>query len=142
MRTIRFAFDQNGFISQTLSYVEDVQQTIQVCTNSRGSTMGCRECSGGDRCWCLSSSRFMNSALTSPQRAIRECMIQCAPVYIFMPLDLCTAEVSAARLQTPVDVTPLIDSQVQESAIQAIQETLFAAKKPIMFVDGLAKSYH
>lgn len=69
-------------------------------------------------------------------------MIQCAPVYIFMPLDLCMAEVSAARLQTPIDVTPVIDFQVQESAIQAIQETLFAAKRPVMFVDGLAKSYH
>ena len=52
------------------------------------------------------------------------------------------AKVSAARLQTPIDVTPSIDSQVQESAIQAIQETLFAAKNPVMFVDGLAKSYH
>jgi pyruvate decarboxylase len=50
--------------------------------------------------------------------------------------------VSAARLQTPVDLTPSIDFQVQESAIQAIQETLFAAKSPVLFIDGLAKSYH
>jgi pyruvate decarboxylase len=52
------------------------------------------------------------------------------------------AKVSAARLQTPVDTSPSIDSQVQESAIQAIQEAIFAAKRPIMFIDGLVKSYH
>ena len=69
-------------------------------------------------------------------------MIQCAPVYIYMPLDLCMTEVSAARLRTPIDTTPSTDIQIQESAIQAIQQTLFAAKNPVMFVDGLVKSYH
>ena len=58
-----------------------------------------------------------------------------------MPLDLCMEHVPATRLSTPIDISPSINSSSQHFAVEAIKQTLFAAERPIMFVDGIAKSY-
>jgi len=46
-----------------------------------------------------------------------------------------------ARLSTPIDTSPSINSSCQHFAVEAIKQTLFAAERPILFVDGIAKSY-
>lgn len=69
-------------------------------------------------------------------------MIECGPVYIFLPLDASMDHVPATRLYTPLDTTPTLNTSSQHFAVEAVREALFAAKRPILFVDGMAKAYH
>jgi pyruvate decarboxylase len=50
--------------------------------------------------------------------------------------------VPATRLHTPLDTTPSWYTSSQHFAVEAICDALFAAKNPILFVDGNAKAYH
>ncbi|KAF2433106.1 pyruvate decarboxylase-like protein [Tothia fuscella] len=74
-------------------------------------------------------------------RVIRECVIQRAPVYIFMPLDLSMEEVPRSLLDTPIDLSLPIDTKVQTKAVDAIISALTEAKNPALFVDGLVQRH-
>jgi pyruvate decarboxylase len=75
------------------------------------------------------------------KRAIRECVIHKAPVYIFMPLDLSMEHVPKSLLDTPIDTSLPVDSAAENAAVDAIVEALTAAKNPCLFVDGLVHRY-
>lgn len=49
--------------------------------------------------------------------------------------------VPATTLHTPLDTTPSWYTSSQHFAVEAIRDALFAAKNPILFVDGNAKAY-
>ncbi|KAF2875509.1 pyruvate decarboxylase-like protein [Massariosphaeria phaeospora] len=75
-------------------------------------------------------------------RVIRECFIKSGPVYIFMPLDLSTEEVSADLLKTPLDVSPHVDQAAQEKAVAAINSAIASSKNPAILVDALAHRFN
>jgi pyruvate decarboxylase len=79
--------------------------------------------------------------LTVDQRVIRECIIQSAPVYIFIPLDLSQEKVSRSLLSKPIDLSIHVDEEVQDAAITAILDALSHAQNPSLFVDSLAHKY-
>ncbi|PVH93205.1 pyruvate decarboxylase [Periconia macrospinosa] len=92
--------------------------------------------------------RFASAQLwnveTAPKeidQTIRECFIQSGPVYIFLPLDLSAEKVSADLLNTPIDLSPVIDQSAQDEAVKAITTAISSAKHPIVLVDVLAKRF-
>lgn len=47
------------------------------------------------------------------------------------------AQVSAAKLKTPIDVSPLqSDSEAETLAVQVVLEKLYASRRPCFLVDG------
>jgi pyruvate decarboxylase len=74
-------------------------------------------------------------------RVLRECVIQSAPVYIFMPLDLHDHRVPASLLETKLDLSPPIDKTSEEAAVSAIVEALSKAREPVIFLDMLVQSF-
>lgn len=79
--------------------------------------------------------------LTIRQRVIRECVIQSAPVYIFLPLDLSQEKVSKSLLSKAIDLSIHVDEKAQDAAITAILDTLSQAENPSLFVDSLAHKH-
>ncbi|KAF2400301.1 pyruvate decarboxylase isoenzyme [Trichodelitschia bisporula] len=74
-------------------------------------------------------------------RVIRECVISCGPVYIFMPIDMSSEPVPSSLLSTPIDFSPPIDSDAQNRAVEAIVGALREARSPCLFVDALVQRY-
>lgn len=74
-------------------------------------------------------------------RVIRECVIQSAPVYIFIPLDLHDHQVSASLLDEKIDLTFPVNHANEKAAIEAITQALSQAKKPVIFLDMLAQRF-
>ncbi|KAF2476964.1 pyruvate decarboxylase [Lindgomyces ingoldianus] len=75
-------------------------------------------------------------------RVIRECFIQSGPVYIFLPLDLSTEEVSVDLLQTPINIKANVDTTAQEAAVKAIKDALEFSKNPSILIDALAHRFN
>lgn len=73
---------------------------------------------------------------------IREYVIQSGPVYIFLTLDLSAEHVPASLLDTPLNLSPGIDSPAQENAVAAIKDALLSAKNPCLFVDALVHHFN
>lgn len=74
-------------------------------------------------------------------RVIRQCFIKSGPVYIFLPLDLSAEHVDASLLDTPIDTSPHIDTEAQNTAVSAITSALSAAKHPSILVDALVQRF-
>lgn len=72
---------------------------------------------------------------------IRECIVQSAPVYIFLPLDLSQEKVSKSLLDKPIDLSIHVDEKAQDAAITAILDALSTAKSPALLVDSLAHKH-
>jgi pyruvate decarboxylase len=85
--------------------------------------------------------RTYSPILTNKQRVIRECVIQSAPVYIFLPADLCQEHVPKSLLSKPIDLSIHVDVKAQDAAITAITEALSSAENPSLFVDSLAHKH-
>jgi pyruvate decarboxylase len=58
-----------------------------------------------------------------------------------MPLDLSMEHVPKSLLDKPIDTSLPVDTAAQDAAVDAILETLSAAKNPCLFVDGLVHRY-
>jgi pyruvate decarboxylase len=58
-----------------------------------------------------------------------------------MPLDLSMEHVAKSLLDTPIDTSLPVDAAAQDAAVDAILETLAAARNPCLFVDGLVQRY-
>ncbi|KAE9987344.1 hypothetical protein EG328_003068 [Venturia inaequalis] len=83
----------------------------------------------------------VESAPGEIDRVIRECIIQSAPVYIFLPLDLSQDKVSKSLLDKPIDLSIHVDEKAQNAAITAILDALSAAQSPSLLVDSLAHKH-
>jgi pyruvate decarboxylase len=75
-------------------------------------------------------------------RVIRECFIKSGPVYIFLPLDLSAEEIDASLLDTPIDVSPHVDTEAQDAAVNAITTALNASKHPSILIDALVQRFN
>ena len=83
----------------------------------------------------------IDTAPAEIDRVIRECFIKSGPVYIFLPLDLSAELVDASLLDTPINISPHVDSEAQNAAISAITGALDAAKHPSILIDALVQRF-
>ena len=74
-------------------------------------------------------------------RVLRDCIIQRQPVYIFLPIDYTSRQVSKSLLETPIDTSLPIDKGNEDAAVQDILNALYNAKRPSLFIDYLANRY-
>lgn len=81
---------------------------------------------------------------TSPAQidaALEQCLIHSRPIYIEVPVDMVGIEVSASRLQSPIEIPPSIPSPLQAEALSLVLEQIQKSKRPMIFVDGETKSF-
>lgn len=80
--------------------------------------------------------------LTYPvQHAVRECIIQCKPVYIYFPIDLTAEQVDASLLTTPIDLTIPTNQENEDAAVTATAQALHSSKNASLFIDYLVHSH-
>lgn len=75
---------------------------------------------------------------------LRECLVQSRPVYIELPTDFVQAKVSAERLEQDIRLSlpvPENDEVIENAAIEDLLRRLYAAKQPLIIVDGFAPRY-
>ncbi|OJJ80310.1 uncharacterized protein ASPGLDRAFT_69420 [Aspergillus glaucus CBS 516.65] len=75
---------------------------------------------------------------------LRECLVQSRPVYIELPTDFVQAKVSAERLGQDIRLSlpvPENDEVIENAAIENLLRRLYAAKQPLIIVDGFAPRY-
>ncbi|RDW72909.1 pyruvate decarboxylase [Coleophoma cylindrospora] len=76
---------------------------------------------------------------TSPAQidaVLEQCLIHHRPVYIEVPVDMVTAEVSAARLASPISIPEPIPPRLQPEALALVLQRIKASQRPMIFVDG------
>ncbi|KIW60652.1 hypothetical protein PV05_00852 [Exophiala xenobiotica] len=73
--------------------------------------------------------------------AIRECVIQRRPVYIYIPIDLLMAKIDGASLNKQIDLERPYDQRSGDQAVQAVLSRLYSAKRPAILVDQGAGSF-
>ena len=67
---------------------------------------------------------------------LQQCLIHSRPVYIEIPVDLVSANVSTSRLETPIRIPDAIHSPSHDDALKAVLEKVYSAKNPMLLVDG------
>lgn len=73
--------------------------------------------------------------------AIRECVIQRRPVYIYIPIDLLMAKIDGASLNKQIDLERPYDQRSGDQAVHAVLSRLYSAKRPAILVDQGARSF-
>lgn len=76
---------------------------------------------------------------TTPEQidhVLQQCLIHSRPVYIEVPVDLVSAKVSSARLETVLRIPNAVHSPSHDEAMKAVIEKVSSAKQPILLVDG------
>ncbi|KAF2738614.1 putative pyruvate decarboxylase, partial [Polyplosphaeria fusca] len=73
---------------------------------------------------------------------LKRCIEMSQPVYVEMPSDVVTVQVSADQLSEPLDLAPRpTDLTRQYQAVNEILERIYASKQPFILVDGLTRPY-
>ncbi|RDW58385.1 hypothetical protein BP5796_12315 [Coleophoma crateriformis] len=73
---------------------------------------------------------------------VAECILKSGPVYIELPTDMVTVQVSGDELSRPMDIeVPANDPETEEAIITQVLERIYAAKRPHIIVDGFSSSY-
>lgn len=83
----------------------------------------------------------LEQAPAAIDKAIRDCFISHQPVYIFFPIDMTAQQVEESLLNTRINLDPEIDASAEHKVGTEIQNALYAARNPSIFVDYLAHSY-
>lgn len=83
----------------------------------------------------------VESAPADIDRALRECVIQKLPVYIFFPIDMTNEVVSEDLLDRKLDLNFPVDGGSEEAALAAITDAIQKAKQPSIFIDFLTHSH-
>ncbi|KAI1433794.1 thiamine diphosphate-binding protein [Xylaria sp. CBS 124048] len=76
---------------------------------------------------------------TSPEQidyALTQCLLHSRPVYIQVPVDMASADVSSARLQQGILPPHAAPSAYTNEVVGQILESIYQAKQPIILVDG------
>ncbi|KAJ2982462.1 hypothetical protein NQ176_g1380 [Zarea fungicola] len=68
--------------------------------------------------------------------AIRQCLHHSRPVYIEVPVDMVSAQVSAERLAQPLQLIQHEPTRNQDRLITRVLDKIHTAKKPIILLDG------
>ncbi|KAF2261724.1 pyruvate decarboxylase [Lojkania enalia] len=127
-------------VGQTTRAMQDNRMMIHHSIGDKPDHQQYNKASKGLRC-AAAELWDVETAPAEIDRVLRECFLQSGPVYIFLPLDLSSEEVSADLLKRPIDLAPQINGPAQEKAISAIQEALAASKHPSVLVDALAHRF-
>ncbi|KAE8369797.1 thiamine diphosphate-binding protein [Aspergillus caelatus] len=78
-----------------------------------------------------------HDAPTLIDHALRECWMQCQPVYIALPTDMVEQKVEGERLQTPIDLDePVNEAEKEEYVVDVVLRYLRVAKNPVILVDA------
>lgn len=80
---------------------------------------------------------------TAPEQidnALRQCLIHSRPVYIEVPVDMVGVPVSDARLENKVSAFDSVPDPNLEIAVTAVLAKVYAARSPIILVDGETRS--
>ncbi|RMZ84896.1 hypothetical protein DV738_g396, partial [Chaetothyriales sp. CBS 135597] len=84
----------------------------------------------------------LQTAPAEIDRCLRECVLQCRPVYIELPTNLVSAKVSASRLSVPIDTSiPVSDEGFEDAEVDLFLERIYASKQPFIIVDGCTDRY-
>ncbi|KAE8151688.1 thiamine diphosphate-binding protein [Aspergillus avenaceus] len=67
---------------------------------------------------------------------LKQCLLHSRPVYIEVPVDLVDKEVCGERLATPIRLPETTQSAARESVLARVIERIYAARQPIIVVDG------
>ncbi|KAL2262335.1 hypothetical protein VTK26DRAFT_1677 [Humicola hyalothermophila] len=89
----------------------------------------------------VDSARLNHPAEVAGQidHAIRECWILSRPVYIMLPTDMAEKKIEGARLDKPIDLTPIQNQPEREDyVVDVVLRYLHAAKNPVILVDACA----
>lgn len=72
-------------------------------------------------------------------RVLQACYVRAHPVYLGIPTDMAYAEISAAPLDRPIDLSPAENEEELETyLVEEITGLIHAAKKPVILVDACA----
>ncbi|KIX96308.1 uncharacterized protein Z520_08086 [Fonsecaea multimorphosa CBS 102226] len=75
-------------------------------------------------------------------RCIRECVLQSRPVYLELPTNMVKAQVPAAALDVPIDLSiPLNDEGFEDTEVELILNKMYSSKQPLIIVDGCTSRY-
>lgn len=86
--------------------------------------------------------RDVHMATAQIDRCIRECVLQSRPVYIELPTNMVKAQVDAAPLKTPIDLSiPDNDEGFEDTEVELILNKMYASKQPFIVVDGCTSRY-
>ncbi|KAI1812446.1 thiamine diphosphate-binding protein [Poronia punctata] len=81
---------------------------------------------------------------TSPELvdyALTQCLLHSRPVYIQVPVDMVAVSVSAERLGSEIRLPEVSPAALGGEAINEVLEKVYAAKQPIIFVDGETRAF-
>ena len=67
---------------------------------------------------------------------LEQCVLQSRPVYIEFPLDMVKVQVSAGGLAAKIQISRSLSSVADSETLVKVTERIYAAKRPILFVDG------
>jgi pyruvate decarboxylase len=79
---------------------------------------------------------------TDGQRVITTCVVKSKPVVIFLPYDIVSQPVDAARLKTPLGLIPPRDEIVEDEVVLKILEAIYSARRPMILADVLTSRFH
>jgi pyruvate decarboxylase len=69
-------------------------------------------------------------------RVLQTCCIKSRPVYIQIPTDMVHKMVDSTALKEPINLSPLLDKDVEADVVSRILAELYASKRPCILVDG------
>lgn len=79
----------------------------------------------------------INTAASEVDQVLATCWIKSRPVYIELPTDMVTRHVDASPLEKPLPLTVADnDESTEDAAAQDILSRLYAAKQPVLLIDG------
>jgi pyruvate decarboxylase len=83
-----------------------------------------------------------STATKEIDRVLRACLLQRRPVHIELPADMTKTRVSYASLAEDLSIRAgRVDEESLKSEVQAVLDRLYAAKQPLIIVDGLCRAF-
>ncbi|OJJ66364.1 hypothetical protein ASPBRDRAFT_48999 [Aspergillus brasiliensis CBS 101740] len=82
------------------------------------------------------SLRDPRTAPAQIDEVLRQCLLHSRPVYIEVPMDMVHQYVSDERLALAVSTPEPVPTQIQDDVVARILERIYAAKQPVILVDG------
>ncbi|KAI0195057.1 thiamine diphosphate-binding protein [Astrocystis sublimbata] len=73
--------------------------------------------------------------------ALTQCLLHSRPVYIQIPVDMVSAPVSAARLQSSIRLPQMGPSAYSTEVVDQVLKRIYEAKQPAILVDGETRAF-
>lgn len=86
----------------------------------------------------------LTDAKTAAQQVdstLRQCILKSRPVYIELPTDMVTAQVSVSLLDSPIDLSLPTREDLYGIEVRAILDKIYTSRQPFIIVDGFASTY-